>query len=76
MDLSSTRPPQTPPTTRSPGHKRPPGAARPVDPIARTLEVYRNLEGKWLQVATHADDEKVRAEPFDAVEIDLAALWP
>ena len=51
------------------------GHAWLVDPIARTLEVYRNLEGKWLQVATHADDEKVRAEPFDALEIDLAALW-
>jgi hypothetical protein len=27
------------------------------------------------EVAVHEDDQRVRAEPFDAVEIDLAALW-
>jgi Uma2 family endonuclease len=46
-----------------------------VDPLDRTLEVYRNQDGKWLLLATHADDEKVRAEPFDALELDLADLW-
>jgi Uma2 family endonuclease len=46
-----------------------------VDPIARTLEVLR-LEGdKYLIVSTHADDARVRAEPFDAIELDLAILW-
>jgi Uma2 family endonuclease len=46
-----------------------------VDPIARTLEVLR-LEGEvYAIVATHADDETVRAEPFDAIELDLSILW-
>ena len=46
-----------------------------VDPDARTLEVYRLHDGHWLQVGAHEGDEKVRAEPFDAVELDLANLW-
>jgi Uma2 family endonuclease len=46
-----------------------------VDPIARTLEVLR-LEGdRWLILATHAGPETVRAEPFDQIDLDLAALW-
>ena len=46
-----------------------------VNPIARTLEVYRLDAGRWLLVTTHGDDARVRAEPFDAVEIDLLHLW-
>ncbi|MCL2779726.1 MAG: Uma2 family endonuclease [Polyangiaceae bacterium] len=46
-----------------------------VDPIARTLEVHRLQNGLWLRVATYCDDAKVRAEPFDAIELELAALW-
>lgn len=46
-----------------------------VDPIARTLEVMR-LEGDhYLLVGTYADAERLRAEPFDAIELDLAVLW-
>ena len=46
-----------------------------IDPRARTLEVYRLHDGLWTQVSTHEADEKVRAEPFEAVELDLANLW-
>lgn len=46
-----------------------------MDPIAQTLEVYRLLDGHWLQVDVFEDDAKVRAEPFDAIELDLSALW-
>ncbi len=46
-----------------------------VDPIARTLEVLRLHEGKWLIVGVHRDDQRVRAEPFAAIELDLATLW-
>ncbi len=46
-----------------------------VDPIARTLEVLRLEREKYMIMATHADDARVRAEPFDAVELDLAVLW-
>jgi len=47
-----------------------------VDPLARTLEVLR-LDGKeWRIVAAHSRDEKVRAEPFQAIEIELIRWWP
>jgi Uma2 family endonuclease len=46
-----------------------------VDPIARTLEVLRLEREKYLIVAVHADDAKVRAEPFDAIELDMSILW-
>lgn len=46
-----------------------------VNPLTRTLEVYRRVADEWLLVKAHADDELVRAEPFDAVELDLLALW-
>jgi Uma2 family endonuclease len=46
-----------------------------VNPVARTLEAYRLAEGRWLLLATHEGAARVRAEPFDAVELDLTSLW-
>jgi len=46
-----------------------------VDPRARTLEVLRRQEDKWLIADVFKDDARVRAEPFDAIELDLAVLW-
>jgi Uma2 family endonuclease len=46
-----------------------------VDALAKTLEVYRLEAGRWIVVATHAGSERVRAEPFDAVELELARWW-
>jgi Uma2 family endonuclease len=46
-----------------------------VDPTARTLEVYRLQATEWLRVGTWRDDAAVRAEPFDAIELELGALW-
>ncbi len=46
-----------------------------VDPLARTLEVYRRHEDAWLFLGGFSDDQKVRAEPFDAAEICLGDLW-
>ena len=46
-----------------------------MDPIARTLEVLRREGTGWRALATHRDGERVRAEPFDAIELDLALLW-
>ena len=46
-----------------------------VDPVERTLEVYRLADRHWSLLATYSDDERVRAEPFDAIELDLALLW-
>jgi Uma2 family endonuclease len=51
-----------------------------VDPLAKLLEVWRLEEGKpsggqWLRIGTWTGDALVRAEPFDAIELELAALW-
>ncbi len=46
-----------------------------VDPIAKTLEVYRPEKGSWLLAGTHGGDDRVRAEPFDAIELVLQPLW-
>lgn len=51
------------------------GHAWLVDPIAKMLEAYRLQEGKWLQLDVWAGDSRVRAEPFDAIELDLSVLW-
>lgn len=46
-----------------------------VDPLQRTLEVYR-LEGqRWGVIGTYGGTEAVRAEPFEAVEIDMSRWW-
>ena len=46
-----------------------------VDAIAQTLEVFR-LDGETYRVVlTAGGDDKVRAEPFEAIELDLAILW-
>lgn len=47
-----------------------------VDPLARTLEVLRlGGDGHWIVLAAHRDDARIRAEPFDAIELDLSILW-
>ena len=46
-----------------------------VDPLLQTLEVYRLEGGRWVVVGTHAGDEVVRAEPFDAVALGLQRWW-
>ena len=46
-----------------------------VDPIAKTLEVFVLGNHGWEGTATYRDTDRVHAVPFDAVEIDLAALW-
>ena len=46
-----------------------------VHPGERTLEVLRLASGRWTIVATHADGALVRAEPFEAVELDLLGVW-
>jgi Uma2 family endonuclease len=48
-----------------------------VDPIDKHLEVHSlDVETKrWREVRIHQGDTTVRAEPFDAIELDLGALW-
>ena len=51
------------------------GHAWLVNPRNRTHEVMRRQERQWLQVGVHRDEVKVRAEPFDAIELDIGVLW-
>jgi Uma2 family endonuclease len=46
-----------------------------VDPIACTLEAFR-LDGQTYRLmGTSRDEARVRIEPFEAVELELATLW-
>jgi Uma2 family endonuclease len=51
------------------------GHAWLVDPLQRTLEVLRRQDTKWLLLDVFEGDSRVRAEPFDAIELDLSVLW-
>lgn len=46
-----------------------------VDPEARTLEVFRLDASHYVALATHAGEATVRAEPFDALALELRVLW-
>lgn len=46
-----------------------------VDPVVQTLEVFRLERGLWVRTSSWAGATSVRAEPFDAIELDLASLW-
>lgn len=46
-----------------------------IDPSARSLEVFRWEDGRWVLAAAHEGDETVRLEPFDAVALPLGELW-
>jgi hypothetical protein len=43
-----------------------------VDPLAKTLEVYRLEGGRRIMADTHSGSEPVRTEPFDAIGLELA----
>lgn len=46
-----------------------------IHPIARTLLVLRREKRHWLEVDWFAEADKVRAEPFKEVALDLSRLW-
>ncbi|MHB8874827.1 MAG: Uma2 family endonuclease [Myxococcaceae bacterium] len=46
-----------------------------VDPVVRTLEVFRLESNGWMLLAT-LTEATVRAEPFEATEFDLAVRRP
>lgn len=46
-----------------------------VDPIARTLEIFRREGARWMLLSAHGGDESVRVEPFEAVELALSRWW-
>jgi Uma2 family endonuclease len=46
-----------------------------VDPLVKTLEIFRLDGATYRLLATYCDDTLVRGEPFDAIELELSALW-
>lgn len=46
-----------------------------INPISKTLDVFRLEAGKWVVSGLFVENEKVRAEPFKEMEIDLNTLW-
>ena len=51
------------------------GDAWLVKPTDRTLEVLHLRDGAWTIVGLWQDSAVVRAEPFEAVDLDLGRLW-
>jgi Uma2 family endonuclease len=52
------------------------GHAWLINPLLRTLEIFRFEQGRWVVAITHGGEEPVRAEPFDAVPLELQRIWP
>lgn len=46
-----------------------------VDPAAKTVEVLRHEGEHWLLLATHGNQDAMRAAPFDAVALELGGWW-
>jgi Uma2 family endonuclease len=46
-----------------------------INPVLRTLEVRRRHGDGWFEAVVYRDEAIVRAEPFEAIEIDLSRLW-
>lgn len=47
-----------------------------IDPVAKSLEVHAlGDDRRWHDVRVYEGNVRVRAEPFVAIEIDLADLW-
>lgn len=46
-----------------------------ITPLDRTLEVLRLEEGHYMILGVWRDAAQVRAEPFEAFELDLSILW-
>lgn len=46
-----------------------------VDPIAKFIEVWELVDGRWSQHTVAQDETEAVLPPFGAVPIDVAALW-
>lgn len=46
-----------------------------ADTEAHTVEIYRLIDKGWLAVRTFSGDDAIRAEPFEAIELELGLLW-
>jgi Uma2 family endonuclease len=46
-----------------------------VDPLHRTVEVFRVESHRWVPAGVFGGDEKARLEPFQEIEFHLGDLW-
>jgi Uma2 family endonuclease len=46
-----------------------------LSPVGQTLEVLSLESGSWALLDRHEGRVTVRARPFDAIELELGALW-
>jgi Uma2 family endonuclease len=46
-----------------------------INPVSQTLEVLALAGDRWTLLATHVGAVVVRAEPFEAVELNMSDLW-
>jgi Uma2 family endonuclease len=46
-----------------------------INPVSQVLELLALNEDRSTLMATHVGAVAVRAEPFEVIEVDLAALW-
>ena len=46
-----------------------------INPISQTLEVLQLEDGRWVLLVTREGADPVKAAPFEAIELDLGALW-
>lgn len=47
-----------------------------IDPRLQMLEAFENSSGRWTKFGDWNSDDTVRAPPFDAIQFNLAGLWP
>ncbi|MEM5787457.1 MAG: Uma2 family endonuclease [Syntrophobacteraceae bacterium] len=46
-----------------------------IDPVAMTMDAFGLESGRWVLLGSFAENDKVRAEPFQEIEIHLGTLW-
>lgn len=46
-----------------------------LDPLMKTLEAFKLESEQWILIGVYAEDDRVRVEPFQEIEIDLGSLW-
>lgn len=46
-----------------------------VDPLQRIVEVKMLQDDKWVEMAIFGGSDKMRAQPFEEIEIDLESIW-
>jgi len=46
-----------------------------IDPLAHIQEVFERASRGWNLLGSFADNARVRAQPFEAIELDVSVMW-